>query len=112
MMEKHYVGSEIGQLRSVMSVSYTHLDVYKRQYFAWAGSRAEGSKKPSSVLPSSRRIVILIELKSCLLYTSVQHASLEPACIRAHENECQPSALVHTHAPVSYTHLDVYKRQR
>ena len=54
-MEKHYVGSEIGQLRSVMlhrpnlslkrltpsncqellfddvSVSYTHLDVYKRQ---------------------------------------------------------------------------------
>ena len=38
-MEKHYVGSEIGQLRSVMSVSYTHLDVYKRQVAAWLSNR-------------------------------------------------------------------------
>lgn len=26
-----------------------------------------------------------------------QHAPLEPACVRPHENECQPSALVHAH---------------
>ena len=67
-----------------MSVSYTHLDVYKRQ---------EQQLAVSAVPPD------LLE-ESGLVKT-------EDAEVSAQEDELCGYPL----APVSYTHLDVYKRQ-
>ena len=72
-------------------VSYTHLDVYKRQTLM---SKAAVSYYPSYI---------------CLLYTSKQgflEFPLYPAAYPDHRNHCPVKLL-----PVSYTHLDVYKRQ-
>ena len=68
-----------------MAVSYTHLDVYKRQpmYFLYRSSRENFmSSKTISVLPRSFFTL------SFIMTPEVSSA-----------------------VPVSYTHLDVYKRQ-
>ena len=64
------------------AVSYTHLDVYKRQIGACAGSTGGGMKV-------SRVMIAFKEIKKEM--ASVIH----PRSVKA----------------VSYTHLDVYKRQ-
>ena len=67
---------------SVDPVSYTHLDVYKRQGLL---------KAPSKYSPVS---------------STERAAQRATVVLNVMENEG-----VITHAPVSYTHLDVYKRQ-
>ena len=72
---------------SVDPVSYTHLDVYKRQLPAWAGDREAVPATPA-------------EFPAC------QTAARPPDGHFADRGGlvCSPEA-------VSYTHLDVYKRQ-
>ena len=68
-----------------MAVSYTHLDVYKRQ--------PQNVPEP---LPSSE--------------TPFKPPVLEQHGVSSHTGTVIAETVV-THKPVSYTHLDVYKRQ-
>ena len=65
-----------------MTVSYTHLDVYKRQPLDWM---------VSSLLAAA--------------------AEAEAAVLEAVEAEVLEEQPASERTPVSYTHLDVYKRQ-
>ena len=81
MAEVDRVAEDEGLKQSLRPVSYTHLDVYKRQ-------------SPSCMtysLPSLRTSPFSLA------------AAMEPQATR--------SLKAMTSAPVSYTHLDVYKRQ-
>ena len=80
-----------------MTVSYTHLDVYKRQDLA---RRLNDYVPPIAFLDNATRLFKLL-----LLNYTIHNAD-------AH---LKNFALTYTSlddvAPVSYTHLDVYKRQ-
>ena len=94
-----------------MAVSYTHLDVYKRQVtgltLGLAGSQVSDGYvctinylPPGAPTPISRKARHAIHTTigaSAAPANGVQAASAEEA--------------IHTVTPVSYTHLDVYKRQ-
>ena len=67
------------------AVSYTHLDVYKRQ----------------ALNPPARTTILIITL-SPVKY--IDNYSVNNSLFSEHK-------AVHTTMPVSYTHLDVYKRQ-
>ena len=69
-----------------VAVSYTHLDVYKRQ-----------------TLNFKIYVAVLPRLGTCLLYTSTCRRLFS-----ASSASCRRRSSV----SVSYTHLDVYKRQR
>ena len=75
-------------LNGVTAVSYTHLDVYKRQ----------GRK--SFILPG----------RTCRKPDFPQRILLRPPACRSRMTE-RPSGWPTIPGPVSYTHLDVYKRQ-
>ena len=83
-----------------MAVSYTHLDVYKRQEFSDARAIAallgEG--------PGETR----------LFYCDPRRSDQKGACERNHVEirKLLPKGSGLRFDPVSYTHLDVYKRQR
>ena len=75
------------------SVSYTHLDVYKRQVY-------EGQLKNSR----SYIFSLAVKLKSLVVYHKIR-ISCKHLLIT--KSICQLIRCL----PVSYTHLDVYKRQ-
>ena len=77
------------QFEGVKAVSYTHLDVYKRQGVL----RAHGWPEGRGTLERARR----------LLDDSAGHQVRRPRDLHGAEGEVL--------AAVSYTHLDVYKRQ-
>ena len=78
-------------------VSYTHLDVYKRQ--AWKTARTFSWKaKPSAIPP--------------LIRCGASGPPSTPWLEQTVSNTSVPSRMsVRRRLPVSYTHLDVYKRQ-
>ena len=69
-------------------VSYTHLDVYKRQAL-----NSKFGYKSVMQIPKLDKVVINV------------------ACGEAKDNEKILEAVMKDLGPVSYTHLDVYKRQ-
>ena len=77
--------------RYIIPVSYTHLDVYKRQllYHAY--------------------VYLEVLILACTIYI------LAPLTLSTNMNEVGNLPIncvfLHSHYPVSYTHLDVYKRQ-
>ena len=98
-----------------MPVSYTHLDVYKRQVLLVAGDKTH--PEVQGIVGHTRGEVFvfadLAELKAW-----------KEMCIRDRGGRVLPDRLGgqpagqlcgsvehHAGAPVSYTHLDVYKRQ-
>ena len=84
-----------------MSVSYTHLDVYKRQVLDIPYRKKEQHLATSAAL-----------FYSCLLYTSDYTAAIIAAALDADSLEIWTDVDgFMTADPVSYTHLDVYKRQ-
>ena len=85
-------------------VSYTHLDVYKRQWMKCSMPRA-CSCSVQAGLPATT---------NCALPSSSRNASgAKVSYSSSLEQSTTMSALAATAAsiPVSYTHLDVYKRQ-
>ena len=77
------------------AVSYTHLDVYKRQPLKDVSSRGEFRTYMLSVLISSKH----------------SYSAMHLAIQQIHQRFVQHGPLVLESTPVSYTHLDVYKRQ-
>ena len=90
---KSLFGAEVGMDRevivaSVEPVSYTHLDVYKRQVFPQTDQR--------------------------LLAVNRVRRNLIPQRFPVYQRvECNSDngVIIHNQYPVAYTHLDVYKRQ-
>ena len=77
-------------LHNILPVSYTHLDVYKRQLMCC--SQWDGAYEP------------IVEMKTPVYFVigeSDEYYGSEPF----------KEAYQQIHEPVSYTHLDVYKRQ-
>ena len=101
------IGSGIckGQGHCPQPVSYTHLDVYKRQRYAYELVPAD-----SAAVQASMETVLTEYLHSLVdPYGTVKSTLFT---VRSREGtavltaECQEEI-----GPVSYTHLDVYKRQ-
>ena len=92
-------------------VSYTHLDVYKRQLYSIAAGL---DACVGYVLTNCLVMESLWKHSSpCLLYTS-QQALQPPGRVQKRRRgavQRAESGLRHSPCPVSYTHLDVYKRQ-
>ena len=107
---------------SFIPVSYTHLDVYKRQHQDIAADALEVGGRQSDEDGERRTGQCGERLYRCLLYTSGM-----PFKLRAAPPAANPAVRVQSYAlnavsdrgltrtisvnPVSYTHLDVYKRQ-
>ena len=89
-----FTGSNMaGKSTTLKAVSYTHLDVYKRQEVQTAG-----------VYERLKYAVIIRAIGMMILY----------ALTAAYANQRMPCKYLSTWIcimPVSYTHLDVYKRQ-
>ena len=86
---------------ALWAVSYTHLDVYKRQLTTWPGARwwkthCAISTWVARSLAKRKKHVSRKSRKPCL------------RCRRASRRTCWMPPMP---MPVSYTHLDVYKRQ-
>ena len=111
---QNYIITEVQtvyRLQGVDTVSYTHLDVYKRQVDVCCTDNARLVRRPevapTDLLP--KFCPIYIQFSSC-----VRGATLGIMPLVAYTQ----NTAMHTHAltqvlysPVSYTHLDVYKRQ-
>ena len=104
-----------------MPVSYTHLDVYKRQPLACAYARARGADRMSSygdfialsdVCDVSTANMIKREVSDGVIAPGYEPEALEILKSKKRGNynviQIDPAYIP---APVSYTHLDVYKRQ-
>ena len=76
-------------------VSYTHLDVYKRQDIAYLQYTSGSTRTPAGVVMSHKNIQVNIEQIVSGYFG--EHGGIAP-----------PETTV---VSVSYTHLDVYKRQ-
>ena len=107
-----------------ISVSYTHLDVYKRQVPAVAlVVERQHDEAVYAVLAGD--VLRGDDLEDCLLYTSYTRVerSVKSICQLLCRARRRAGRSVHFRegvgaalrgvkaAPVSYTHLDVYKRQ-
>ena len=88
--------SQTSTARSTTAVSYTHLDVYKRQVAK--GHRVRGLGSAVAVTP---------------LHTSQRRRGRRKRCLRrsATTRFLEAVSTAPGRRPVSYTHLDVYKRQ-
>ena len=75
------------------AVSYTHLDVYKRQHNGGSFDGQGRFRRPDVIRPCLCRVVHFVHLP-------FHQAGMRPPCQRLHSS-----------GTVSYTHLDVYKRQ-
>ena len=93
--------------KDISPVSYTHLDVYKRQ-----GERmpAEGAEKTSTVLGSG---AMYPEVEQAILGMQPGEEKTVDVTLPAdwHMPQFAGKTVTSTFKPVSYTHLDVYKRQ-
>ena len=109
----------------IMPVSYTHLDVYKRQgkkditnNIKQVSNREfllkEGQEVGRNHYPECPEIICKI---SNLLVRALIDTGSEVTCVSSKfvENSqlrnCPRLPVKHCNVPVSYTHLDVYKRQ-
>ena len=81
-------------------VSYTHLDVYKRQACNWR-------MRPRAIAASPWRAP-----PSCLLHAAPLRRPAAPAADPPAALAGRGPCLRRRHRTVSYTHLDVYKRQQ
>ena len=108
---------------TVRTVSYTHLDVYKRQWYSLISSYAKSMKSMKIILMFSKLLLryaiyalSLIHIKMCIRDRSspvtLSALLLLPVSFR-HPTRYSafPCWSLITIPPVSYTHLDVYKRQ-
>ena len=97
-----------------MPVSYTHLDVYKRQIYdiidniyklPLASKEALLNETPEVTYPKGFHL-FLANRKSCLLYTSeyLGWHSKNLRLVNCRISGTQP--LCYAHDPVSYTHLE------
>ena len=82
-----------------IAVSYTHLDVYKRQQYTF--TLAQNAAKRAA-MPTSKEIADEYEL----LMQRIEAGDADP-----HRNPIGMFNVYTDYEPVSYTHLDVYKRQ-
>ena len=108
---------------NVMTVSYTHLDVYKRQALCWAGTSNADTIKVGVVLPYSGPNSDLGNQvdKAFDLYVKLHAKDLGDNKIELVKRDEGPASganartvvteLITNDKAVSYTHLDVYKRQ-
>ena len=78
-----------------LSVSYTHLDVYKRQ-------KLPNARKDTAI--GRENYVFFLRNVALLPYTPEQLLAMS-------QQEWSRSVAFEAYQPVSYTHLDVYKRQ-
>ena len=85
-------------------VSYTHLDVYKRQGFGWAVLRTQA---PGWLVASYAAAVGLL----ALFVVGIVVAPPVIGWLRRWSQQRLWQSLLTFVEPVSYTHLDVYKRQ-
>ena len=121
-----FIACRIRAARWRRSVSYTHLDVYKRQFLYLELGRQErrehgvqlASLASAHVLTCELRLEDLIGVSLdglCLL--RVRQDARESLIGRAFSSRREEVVLVQVAlhqvglGPVSYTHLDVYKRQ-
>ena len=101
------------------TVSYTHLDVYKRQLFDFTGSSPQ-TKGPINCVKASTLSTIEYAVK---VVTGGDSIPTNDGCFRMIQSILPEGSIVNavkpaptgsrglTVQPVSYTHLDVYKRQ-
>ena len=99
-------------INSLEPVSYTHLDVYKRQGLNAAVDLAAQAAFHDLTLALGR------DIQTCLLYTSCDAVAAHHDGVAlgegqvGHAAEAEADGAVDCGAgAVSYTHLDVYKRQ-
>ena len=100
---------------SFLAVSYTHLDVYKRQTYVWnmfdfgADARNEGGENGQN---HKGLVTFDRKYKKDAFYAYKAWLSEKPfvhICGKRYVNRMEPVTKV---TAVSYTHLDVYKRQQ
>ena len=117
---KPLLGKRIDLSSSLAAVSYTHLDVYKRQLRALAaqGMDTEQMRKLDFArLRAAQRDGAAAEVKTFILLDRISSEENIAVSDEELDNELQIAAL-QAREPfdalkaVSYTHLDVYKRQR
>ena len=99
--------TKLALANALKTVSYTHLDVYKRQPHARPSRRAaEATRKQTAMpMPVGMAMESRVHLALFVSLPMVRQVVEQGQCIRE-------KSMVHTAvSPVSYTHLDVYKRQ-
>ena len=96
------------RLPGVRAVSYTHLDVYKRQEVPLFGMVKDDKHRTRAIALSGGEIAINSNRRAFTLVSSIQD-EVHRFAIGYHRQQRRKSAVSST--PVSYTHLDVYKRQ-
>ena len=123
------------RVETILSVSYTHLDVYKRQGEAIArnilemirlkvpiitviiGEGASGGALGIGVgdkvymMENTWYSVISPESCSSILWRSWEYKEQAAEALKLTAKDMKANNLVDDIIPVSYTHLDVYKRQ-
>ena len=99
----------------LLTVSYTHLDVYKRQVLIIIlsslvlGMFSQESTKP--ILLRSSLSLQLINTISRIRFKNNNNFKLQLKYKFVIKTKLNPLMRTHTVRAVSYTHLDVYKRQ-
>ena len=89
-------GSKLGAADGVVAVSYTHLDVYKRQIDSYLDESVQvAGAIDKSVIEKAVQTLLEVRESGGRLFVLGVGGGAGNA----------------THAAVSYTHLDVYKRQ-
>ena len=89
--------------RSITAVSYTHLDVYKRQTYTWFNECLQKIFQANDI--DEGRILLL-----SVTFQRPFHSS-PPTHISCSSRSVGTVRSLLSSVPVSYTHLDVYKRQ-
>ena len=109
--------SKYSEIDSSQSVSYTHLDVYKRQVLTTENHRIKAKKIIYCIGYESKSLIKedFVKLKSTFAVVSeIDEKKLEKFGNTLFWNTDDPYIYMRTTddaRPVSYTHLDVYKRQ-
>ena len=104
------------------SVSYTHLDVYKRQAYIHTGGKVtdqnilwENTAEQDTFLEAMADAASTVakHFAGKLAYVAVmKNLSVDCDCCAVAEDPCMNDVgILSSLDPVSYTHLDVYKRQ-
>ena len=103
----------------LQTVSYTHLDVYKRQVYRTSIQSMQNGKAPfaACMIELVMRIAATVGLsgKMCIRDRGRAHKRQWSWCLTCHAKKSKMMYIIFLHgntvSTVSYTHLDVYKRQ-